>query len=114
MFALGSALYKRWTLLALSAGMMLLGGCAVVPADPYYVGAPVAYPSGYYQSYGVPYYAPAPVYVTPPVSIGLWGTFGGGSRWHGRGHGGGGYRHGGPRPGGRAFGGAWGHGGGRR
>ncbi|WP_424459555.1 hypothetical protein [Ottowia sp.] len=106
--------WRRLAALAVAGGTMFLAGCAVVPADPYYVGAPVAYPAGYYQSYGAPYYAPAPVYVAPPVSIGIWGNFGGGSRWHGGGHGRG-WHHGGPRPGGgRAWGGAWGHGGGRR
>lgn len=104
---------RRVAAFVLAGGTLLLTGCAVVPADPYYtVGTPVAYPAGYYQSYGVPYYAPAPVYVPPPVSIGIWGSFGGGNRWHGGGRGGG-WHHGGPRPGGgRAWGGAWGHGGG--
>lgn len=100
---------RRAAALAALGGSLFLTGCAVVPADPYYtVGAPVVYPSRYYQSYGTPYYAAPPVYVAPPVSIGIWGSFSNRHRWHGGGGHGGGW-HGGPRPGpGRP----WGHGGG--
>lgn len=103
---------RRLAALALVGCTAILTGCAVVPADPYYtVGSPVVYPDGYYQSYGAPYYAAPPLYVAPPVSIGIWGNFSGGHRWHGGGGHRGDWR--GARPGGRHEGRPGGHGGGR-
>ncbi|MES2026579.1 MAG: hypothetical protein V4448_13595 [Pseudomonadota bacterium] len=76
-FNLGVAKRLTISLVALAA----LGGCAIVPYNagyydqPAYVGGPV-------------YAAPAPVYVGPPVSIGLgFGYYRGGGRgYYGHGH----------------------------
>lgn len=63
----------------LVAAVGALGGCAVVPYDPY--------AGGYY---GEPaYVAPAPVYVAPAINFG----FGYGGGYYGGGHYGGGHHH---------------------
>lgn len=81
---------KLAAIVALGLASTVLGGCAVYGPPPAYYGAQPAYygqggynqaPGGYYPSQ--PVYAPAPVYVAPPVSIGLGFGFWGG---HGRHH----------------------------
>lgn len=114
-----------------TAAVVLLSGCAVAPADPYYNGYGYGYGYGYDYAYpGAayvgpgPYYAASPYLVAPAVSVGLSGVWYGGSRgyhggWRGPGwrggpgwHGGGGGWRG---PGGGFRGGGWGgHGGGHR
>ena len=90
-----SSLTRRVALGAAGAALALLGGCVVVSAEPYEIGAPVVYSGAayapYYGSayYGAPaYYYGAPGYYPywrPSVSLGIWGGWGGGSHWHGRG-----------------------------
>lgn len=88
-----SSSWARRAALALTAGGLLaLGGCVVAPVDPYYdIGAPVVYSgSAYAPYYGSPYYGPtyysAPYYrpyLAPSVSLGFYGSFGGGRHWRG-------------------------------
>ena len=92
-----SSLTRRVALGAAGAALALLGGCVVVPAEPYEIGAPVVVfsqtpestctwsrssrasscsPSSRWMAF---------IYWRPSVSLGIWGGWGGGSHWHGRG-----------------------------
>ena len=120
-----SSLARRAALGVAGVALALLGGCVVAPVEPYEVGAPVVYSGtpyyyGGYEApayyYGAPYYRP---YWGPAVSLGFFGSWGSGNRWHG--HRGGGDRHwrGNPGRGGNHWqgnpgrgGGNWGRGGG--
>ena len=82
-----SSWVRRGALVLAGGALAALSGCVVAPVDPYYdVGAPVAVQLAPTYYYGAPYYAPRPYYAAPPVSIGIWGRFGG-HRGHGHGNG---------------------------
>ncbi len=70
---------RRLALVAAGAALALLGGCAVVPAT-YDVGGPATVYDGTYVSPGYAYPAypnyPAPYYVAPPLSVGVYGWYG--------------------------------------
>ncbi len=70
----------------LAVAAFSLGGCAVYgPPPPAYYGQGGGYYGGGQPVYGQPVYAqPAPVYVGPPVSIGLGFGYWGGRGWRGR------------------------------
>ena len=115
-----SSLTRRVALGAAGAALALLGGCVVVSAEPYEIGAPVVYSGAayapYYGSayYGAPaYYYGAPGYYPywrPSVSLGIWGGWGGGGMggggWGG-GSSGGGWSGGGGMSGGGGASGSW-------
>ena len=73
---------KLAAIASLGLASTVLGGCAVYGPPPAYYGQGGYYsaPGGYYPSQ--PVYAPAPVYVAPPVSIGLGFGFWGGRGRH--------------------------------
>lgn len=113
---------------ATAAAVLLLSGCAVTPADPYYGGYGYRYGNGYDYAYPAagyvgpaPYYAASPFLVAPALSVGVVGAYGGRSHHHHHGHHGwrgpgwrgqgGGFRGGGGGWGGHGGGG---HGGGHR
>lgn len=66
---------RRWLVVAL--GTVVLGGCVVAPADPYYTGGPVmvAPPPPRVEVVGV---APAPGYIWID---GYWGWYGNRHQW---------------------------------